>query len=66
MRKKTLLYIFFAVLSVLLIAGFVLRQQFYGNAVKTERELFVSSRADYRERVESLLPALQQHWWFGE
>ena len=41
MRKKTLLYIFFAGLSVLLIAGFVLRQQFYGNAVKTERELFV-------------------------
>ena len=45
MRKKTFLYVFFAGLSVLLIAGFVLRQQFYGNAVKTERELFVSSRA---------------------
>ncbi len=44
MRKKTFLYVFFAGLSVLLIAGFVLRQQFYGNAVKTERELFVSSR----------------------
>ena len=43
MRKKTFLYVFFAGLSVLLIAGFVLRQQFYGNAVKTERELFVSS-----------------------
>ncbi len=57
MRKKTLLYIFFAGLSVLLIAGFVLRQQFYGNAVKTERELFVSSRADYRALVDSLLPA---------
>ena len=56
MRKKTFLYIFFAGLSVLLIAGFVLRQQFYGNAVKTERELFVSSRADYRALVDSLLP----------
>ena len=56
MRKKTLLYIFFAGLSVLLIAVFVLRQQFYGNAVKTERELFVSSRADYSALVDSLLP----------
>ena len=65
MRKKTLLYIFFAGLSVLLIAGFVLRQQFYGNAVKTERELFVSSRADYRALVDSLLPELKHHWAFG-
>ena len=37
MRKKTFRYIFLACLSVLLIAGFVLRQQFYGNAVQTER-----------------------------
>ena len=65
MRKKTFLYIFFAGLSVLLIAGFVLRQQFYGNAVKTERELFVSSRADYRALVDSLLPELKHHWAFG-
>ena len=65
MRKTTFLYIFFAGLSVLLIAGFVLRQQFYGNAVKTERELFVSSRADYRALVDSLLPELKHHWAFG-
>jgi len=65
MRKKTFLYVFFAGLSVLLIAGFVLRQQFYGNAVKTERELFVSSRADYRALVDSLLPELKHHWAFG-
>ena len=65
MRKKSFLYVFFAGLYVLLIAGFVLRQQFYGNAVKTERELFVSSRADYRALVDSLLPELKHHWAFG-
>lgn len=62
--KNFSLYLF-AGLSVLLIAGFVLRQQFYGNAVKTERELFVSSRADYRALVDSLLPELKHHWAFG-
>lgn len=59
MRKKTFLYILFACLACLLIAGFVVRQQFYGNAVKTGRELFVSSRADYGELVDSLLPELK-------
>lgn len=64
MRKKTFLYILFACLACLLIAGFVVRQQFYGNAVKTGRELFVSSRADYGELVDSLLPELKHHWAF--
>ena len=34
MRKKTFRYILFACLACLLVAGFVLRQQFYGNAVR--------------------------------
>lgn len=65
MRKKTFLYILFACLACLLIAGFVVRQQFYGNAVKTGRELFVSSRADYGELVDSLLPELKHRRAFG-
>ena len=40
MRKKTFLYIFFAGLSVLLIAGFVLRQQFYGNAAQNAQQVY--------------------------
>lgn len=65
MRKKTFLYILFACLACLLIAGFVVRQQFYGNAVKTGRELFVSSRADYGELVDSLLPELKHRRAFN-
>lgn len=65
MRKKTFLYILFACLACLLVAGYVLRQQFYGNAVRAERELFVSSRACYGELTDSLLPELKHRWAFG-
>ena len=65
MRKKTFLYIIFAGLACLLVAGFIVRQQFYGNAVRTEKELFVSSRADYRSLADSLMPELKHHWAFG-
>ena len=41
MRKKTFRYILFACLACLLVAGFVLRQQFYGNAVRAGRDLYI-------------------------
>ena len=65
MRKKTFRYILFACLACLLVAGFVLRQQFYGNAVRAGRDLYIGSRADYQSLTDSLLPRLRHHWAFG-
>ena len=65
MRKKTFLYILFACLACLLVAGYLLRQQFYGNAVRAEREFFVSRHAVYGELTDSLLPELKHRWAFG-
>nr|WP_281548363.1 endolytic transglycosylase MltG [Alistipes onderdonkii] len=65
MRKKTFFYILSACLACLLVAGFVLRQQFYGNAVHAQRDLYVSSHADYQGLADSLLPQLKHHWAFG-
>ena len=65
MRKKTFRYILFACLACLLVAGVVLRQQFYGNAVRAERDLNFVSRADYQSLTDSLLPRLRHHWAFG-
>ena len=64
MRKKTFRYILFACLACLLVAGFVLRQQFYGNAVRAGRDLYIGSRADYQSLTDSLLPRLRHHWAF--
>ena len=65
MRKKTFRYILFACLACLLVTGFVLRQQFYGNAVRAGRDLYIGSRADYQSLTDSLLPRLRHHWAFG-
>lgn len=40
-------------------------QQFYGNAVRAERDLYIGSRADYQSLTDSLLPRLRHHWAFG-
>ena len=65
MRKKTFLYILLACLACVIAAGFVFWQQFYGNAVRTERELFVSSRACYGELKDSLMPELKHRGAFA-
>ena len=65
MRKKTFRYILFACLACLLVAGFVLRQHFYGTAVRAGRDLYIGSRADYQSLTDSLLPRLRHHWAFG-
>lgn len=64
MRKKTFLYIFLACLACLLVAGFVLRQQFYGNAVRAEHELYISARTDSGGLADSLMPQIKHHWAF--
>ena len=61
MRKKILLRSLLAVLVLAVVAAFVARQQFYGNAVVAERDLYVSSRADYAQVVDSLLPQIKHH-----
>ena len=47
MRKKILGWGLLAAFVLTAGAGLVLRQQFYGNAVVTERDLYVSARAEY-------------------
>lgn len=59
MRKKILGWGVLAALGLAAGAGLVLRQQFYGNAVVTERDLYVSARAEYGQVVDSLLPQIK-------
>ena len=59
MRKKILGWGVLAALVLAAGAGLVLRQQFYGNAVVTERDLYVSARAEYGQVVDSLLPQIK-------
>lgn len=65
MRKKTLLYVFLGCLVVGAAATVVALVQFKGDAVRADRELFVSSRADYTELIDSLLPQLRHPKAFG-
>ena len=55
MRKKILGWGLLAAFVLTAGAGLVLRQQFYGNAVVTERDLYVSVRAEYGQVADSLL-----------
>ena len=65
MRKKILLWSLLGVVAVAAAAGLVVRQQFYGNAVTEERDLYVSSRSGYAQVVDSLLPRIGHHRAFG-
>ena len=59
MRKKILGWGLLAAFVLTAGAGLVLRQQFYGNAVVTERDLYVSVRAEYGQVADSLLPQIK-------
>lgn len=65
MRKKNFIYVFLVLFISLLAAGFVVRQQFYGNAVAEERDLYISGRTDYGGLADSLLPGLEHRRAFG-
>ena len=64
MSKKTLLRISLGVF-VDVAAGVAVRQQFYGNAVAAEHDLYVSGRAEYGEALDSLLPHIRHRRAFG-
>ena len=59
MRKKILGWGLLAAFVLTSGAGLVLRQQFYGNAVDTKRDLYVSARAEYGQVADSLLPQIK-------
>ena len=59
MRKKILGWGLLAAFVLTAGAGLVLRQQFYGNAVVTERDLYVSALAEYGQVADSLLPQIK-------
>ena len=65
MSKKTLLRISLGVFVVVVAAGVAVRQQFYGNAVAAEHDLYVSGRAEYGEALDSLLPHILHRRAFG-
>lgn len=65
MSKKTLLRISLGVFVVVVAAGVAVRQQFYGNAVAAEHDLYVSGRAEYGEALDSLLPHIRHRRAFG-
>lgn len=58
MRKKTLFGLI-GVLVLLVAAALFGVLQFYGGAVRAERELYLSAKTDYRGVTDSLLPSLK-------
>lgn len=61
MRRKSLWITLFAVAALLAAAGFFVHRQFYGNCVRAERDLYISSHAHYRQALDSLLPTIRHH-----
>ena len=59
MSKKTLFWSLVGVFVVVIAAGVAVRQQFYGNAVAEEYDLYVSGRAEYGQAVDSLMPHIR-------
>lgn len=64
MRKKTLLHIVLAAVAAAVVAVAVGFVQFKGDAVRAERDLYVSARADYASVVDSLMPLLKHRTAF--
>ena len=60
MRLKSL-WIVLAVSLTIVVAGFYIRGLFYGNCVRGQKHLYVSSRADYTQALDSLMPAIRCH-----
>ena len=58
MRKK-IVYLLSAVGAAVLLAATIVFVQFRGNAVRGKSELFVASKADYGQLVDSLMPRIR-------
>lgn len=65
MRKKTFRYIFLVLFVGAAVSAAVAWSQFFGGAVRAERELYVSSKADYQQLTDSLLPLLRHRAAFS-
>lgn len=59
MNKKTMFRLAAGVLLMGIIVGGTAWMQFYGNAVRTECDLYVSAKSDYGTLLDSLMPGLK-------
>ncbi len=64
MNKKTLLRIFLAGVSAGIVGGLFGLWQFYGDAVRAERDLYVGRKTDYAALTDSLMPSLRHRTAF--
>lgn len=65
MRRKTLWILLSAAVAVtMVVAGLYVRSLFLGNCVRGEKHLFVSSRSDYGQTLDSLMPSIRHHGAF--
>lgn len=64
MKKNKWIWIAGAFLVSVVVTSLSLRQQFYGNAVHAERELYISARTDYAGLTDSILPSIRHHCAF--
>ncbi len=59
MKRKNRIWILAAFLAAIVVTSLVVRQQFYGRAVRAERDLYISARTDYAGLTDSILPAIR-------
>lgn len=59
MKRKIRIWTAVVFLAAIVALSLVLRQQFYGNAVRGERDLYISARTDYAGLKDSILPAIR-------
>ncbi len=64
MNKKTLFRIFLAGVASGIVGGLFGLWQFYGNAVRAERDLYVGRKTDYAALSDSLMPSLRHRTAF--
>lgn len=64
MKGKTGLWVLLAFVGAVAVTSFVVWRQFYGSAVHTGRELYISARTDYAGLSDSLLPSIRHRGAF--
>lgn len=65
MKRKMILWALCAVVVAFAFAALLLCRALYGNGVRTEREIYISSRTDYAGMLDSLRPVLKYPWAFS-
>lgn len=64
MKKKVWLWVLAAFLGAAVATTSIVRAQFWGSAVRADRDLYIGSRTDYAGLIDSLLPAIRRHCAF--